>query len=194
MTATVSYSATGPQQLYSWSGSASLASGPLRFYSAPTIPATTAAGIYTITVTITSNGQSSQGQSQFTVASPSGPPQGNTAIVGCILDSLFSVGHVLGAHGRLFKILHYTKTGAEATLALKDIKNGEIDNAIVSILPGESCNEAVLKIFFPHQTYQNYLELVTGAVRAAHQSLCAEVELLPQSGKGHKGGLLCSTP
>jgi hypothetical protein len=68
VTATVTYRATGPQQIYYWSGSASLASGPLRYYSAPTIPATAPAGTYTITVTVTYNGVSSSGQSQFMVA------------------------------------------------------------------------------------------------------------------------------
>ena len=68
VTATVTYRATGPQQIYYWSGSASLASGPLRYYSAPTIPTNALAGTYTITVTITYNGVSSSGQSQFTVS------------------------------------------------------------------------------------------------------------------------------
>lgn len=68
VTATVTYRATGPQQIYYWSGSASLASGPLRFYSAPTIPTNAPTGTYTITVTITYNGVSSQGQSTFTIA------------------------------------------------------------------------------------------------------------------------------
>lgn len=68
VTATVTYLATGPQQIYKWSGSASLASGPLRFYSAPTIPTNAPTGTYTITVTITYNGVSSSGQSQFSVA------------------------------------------------------------------------------------------------------------------------------
>jgi len=67
VTATVTYLASGPQQIYYWSGSASLASGPLRFYSAPTIPTNASAGTYIIKVTVTYNSVSSQGSSQFTV-------------------------------------------------------------------------------------------------------------------------------
>ncbi len=67
VTATVTYRVTGPQQIYYWSGSAPLASGLLRFYSAPTIPTNAASGTYTITVTINYNGVSSSAQSHFTV-------------------------------------------------------------------------------------------------------------------------------
>jgi hypothetical protein len=72
VTATVTYLATGPQQIYSWSGSASLASGPLHFYSAPTIPKNAPTGPYTITVTITANGVSSSEQGQFTIKQSAG--------------------------------------------------------------------------------------------------------------------------
>ena len=68
VTATITFLATGPQQIYYWSGSASIPTGTPTFYSPSTIPTGAPAGKYTLTVTVSYNSASSSGKSQFTVA------------------------------------------------------------------------------------------------------------------------------
>jgi len=68
VTATFTFGATGPQKIFSWSGSKSVASGTHTITSASNVPTTAPAGSYTLTVTVTYNGVSSSGKSQFTVA------------------------------------------------------------------------------------------------------------------------------
>ncbi len=68
VTATFTFRATGPLQIFYWSGSGSVATGTPTFYSPSTVPGNAPAGKYTLTVTVTYNGVSSSGQSTFTVA------------------------------------------------------------------------------------------------------------------------------
>ncbi len=69
VTATFTFRATGPLQIFYWSGSGSVATGTPTFYSPSTVPTGAPLGTYTLKVTVTYNGVSSSGQSQFTVVS-----------------------------------------------------------------------------------------------------------------------------
>jgi len=67
VTASFTFVATGPQQIFSWSGSQSVSSGSSIITQASTVPSTAPAGTYTLNVTVTYNGVSSQGQALFTI-------------------------------------------------------------------------------------------------------------------------------
>lgn len=67
VTATFTLLATGPQQIFSLTTNASVAPGTDAFYASSTVPTNAPGGAYTLTVTVTYNGVSSQGSSQFTV-------------------------------------------------------------------------------------------------------------------------------
>jgi hypothetical protein len=77
VTATFTFLATGPRQIFSWSGSKSVASGTSTISLASTVPFDALEGQYTLTVTVAYNGVSSQGQSQFTITRPSNPVVNN---------------------------------------------------------------------------------------------------------------------
>jgi len=67
VTASFTFLATGTQQIFSWSGSQSVAAGTSTITLTSTVPDTAPAGTFTLTVTVTSNSISSQGQSSFIV-------------------------------------------------------------------------------------------------------------------------------
>jgi hypothetical protein len=72
--ATATFLATGPQQVFQWSGPANVTPGTDFFYSPSTVPTNASAGTYTLTVTFANNGVSSQSTSQFTVTSSLAAP------------------------------------------------------------------------------------------------------------------------
>jgi murein DD-endopeptidase MepM/ murein hydrolase activator NlpD len=67
VTATFTFLASGPKQIYSWTGQGNVVPGSPTIYSQPTIPVDAPEGTYTLTVTVSYNGQTSSKQSQFTV-------------------------------------------------------------------------------------------------------------------------------
>lgn len=67
VTATFMFLATGPQQIFSWSGTKSVASGTLAITMASSVPVNALKGTYTLTVTVTYNGLSSTKSNSFTV-------------------------------------------------------------------------------------------------------------------------------
>ena len=69
VTATFNFLATGPKQIFHWSGPGNVAPGTESFYSPSTVPTNAPGGNYRLTATVTYNGVSSGGSSQFKVAS-----------------------------------------------------------------------------------------------------------------------------
>src|SRR2546430_6125710 len=53
VTATFTFVATGPQKIFSWSGSVPVPPGTTSYYYPTTVPSTAPPGTYTLTVTVT---------------------------------------------------------------------------------------------------------------------------------------------
>jgi hypothetical protein len=67
VTATFTFLATGPEQIFSLTTNAPVAANTEYFYSPSTVPVNALKGTYTITVTVTYNGQSSTKENSFTI-------------------------------------------------------------------------------------------------------------------------------